>query len=125
MQVEVHNLNSYPYAEKFREIDIQIPAKSYIEMEYEEAVAFRGTINDVERDGDGNILPSSYKMIKIVMDGAGKAMMEEYRKRAVAFKCQACGYLAEDKQALHIHVKEEHAHQLEDPKVAKQMLKKK
>jgi hypothetical protein len=62
-------------------------------------------------------------MIKIVQDGSGKKMMEEVRKKAMAFKCTGCGYQAKDKQDLHIHTKEEHHQDLADPKVAKQMLK--
>lgn len=124
-KVEVHNLNSHPYSEQFRDYLIEIPANGYIEMEYEEAVMFKGTMNNVQRNGDGAILPESYKMIKIVQTGTGKKMMEEAKIRAVAFKCQACGYNASDKQDLHIHTKEEHLHELEDAKVAKQLLKKK
>lgn len=123
--VEVHNLNGFPYEEKFRDRLIKIPSKDFIEMEYEEAVVFRGTIAPVEKDADGNILPKSYKMIRIVTDKSGKKMVEEARKKAMAHKCQACGYQASDKQDLHIHVKEEHAHQLADKKVKEQLLKKK
>jgi uncharacterized C2H2 Zn-finger protein len=122
--VEVHNLNTHPYREHFRDGIISIPAKGFIEMEWEEAVMFKGTMNQVERDGDGNVLPTSYKMLKIVQDAKGKQEMEAMRAKETTFKCQACGFIAGDKQELHIHVKEEHAHQLTDPKVAKQLLKK-
>ena len=122
-KVEVHNLNEYPFKQQFRDEVVEIPANSYVTMEYEEAILFKGMINDVVRDGDGNILPQSYKKLKIVQDGSGKQMMEEARKKAEAFKCQACGFQANSKQELHIHTKEEHLSELQDPKVAKQLQK--
>lgn len=123
--VEVHNLNAYPYKEMFRGKEIQIKAEDFIKMENDDAVMFLGALPNVERDGDGNILPRSYKKLRIVRDGSGKRMVEERKKREVAFKCNACGYNGNSEQDLHIHTKEEHVHQLEDPKVAKQMLKEK
>lgn len=124
-KVEVHNLNSFPYEEQFRDNLIKIEANNYIEMEYEEAILFKGSMNSVKRNGDGAVLPESYKMLKIVQDGSGKQMVADAKKQAAEFKCQACGYNASGKQDLHIHTKEEHAHQLDDPKVAKELLKKK
>lgn len=122
-KVEVHNLNVYPYKEMFRDRMIEIPAKGFIEMEYGEAVIFKGTMNAVKTDGDGNVLPEYYKKIKIVQDPSEKMELAEQRAKRASFKCQACGFQAEDKQELHIHIKEEHVHQLKDPKVAKQLLK--
>ena len=122
--VEVHNLNVHPYKEDFRERQIVIPPKGFIEMEWEEAIMFKGTMNNVEKDADGNVLPTSYKMLKIVQSPEDKKEMEKIRAQAQTSKCQACGYQAVDKQDLHIHIKEEHAHMIEDPKVAKQLLKK-
>jgi len=121
--VEVHNLNVHPYIEFFKGRQISIPAKGFIEMEANEAVELKGTMSKIVRDGDGTPLPISYKMLKIVSDVTGKEEMAELNKLSVTFKCQACGFNAGDKQELHIHVKEEHAHQLHDPKVAKQLLK--
>ena len=121
--VEVHNLNVHPYKETFKGREVLIPAKGFVKMDYEQAIQFKGTMNAVERDGDGNVLPISYKMLRIVQDGASKKEIDELNKKATASKCQACGFVGADKQELHIHIKEEHAHMIHDAKVAKQLLK--
>jgi len=65
MKVKVWNDNTFDYHEKFQDEDIIIKAKSYIEMDDDKAVLFKGTMNKMEFDGSGVPLPQSYKRIRV------------------------------------------------------------
>ena len=63
--VKVWNNNVHPFTQDFKSQKISIPPQAYIEMDYEEAVEFKGKFSPIITDGDGNPLPESYKMIKV------------------------------------------------------------
>lgn len=63
--VNVWNDNTYPFSQEFKGNKITIPPKSSIEMDYEEAVEFRGLFSPVVKNTDGVPLPESYKMIRV------------------------------------------------------------
>ena len=63
--VKVWNDNKHPHTEEFKGTKITIPAGGSIEMEWEEAIEFKGAFTSIKRDGSGNALPESYKMIRV------------------------------------------------------------
>ena len=63
--VKVWNNNVHPFTQEFKSNKITIPPQAYIEMDYEEAVEFKGKFSPIITDGDGNPLPESFKMIKV------------------------------------------------------------
>lgn len=64
--VKVWNDNVHPHTEKFKGGLISIPAKSCIEMEYEEAVEFQGQFTGVARLAkNGAPDPAQFKMIRV------------------------------------------------------------
>lgn len=90
---KVWNDNHLPFKQTWKDQDIFIPAKSFIEMEYSEAHAFKSYSYPMEKDGMGQQLPSSYKMIRVEgspnNDGA-----------VVAYKSQVDGSIHLTKEAL-------------------------
>lgn len=111
MRVKVYNLNEYVYKEHFKGDDIVIEPGEFVEMESDDAVMFLGTMNRVKADADGNPLPESYKMLKIIQPKDKKAQeaIENEINNKLNTKCQACGYAAVNARDLEIHIKEEHA----------------
>lgn len=65
-RAEVWNDNVYPHTETFKEKAYVIPPKSFIEMDYEDAIEFKSQFTPIKTDGEKNILPESYKMIRVV-----------------------------------------------------------
>lgn len=63
--VKVWNDNVYEYKETFKGELKLIPAKGYIEMEYEDAIDFKGAYSPIITDGNGNHLPQGFKMIRV------------------------------------------------------------
>ena len=99
MLVKVHNDNVHPYKEKFRDRDINIPPKGFIEMEYDEAILFKGTFAPMVFDADGNDQPQGYKMIRVE-----EPSLKELPKVNPNL-CVACRYLAHDAKDLLEHAK--------------------
>lgn len=66
MIVKVWNDNSHPYSEDFRGKKINIPPKTFIEMEDDVAQLFKGSFgNGPRKDVHGQFDPRSFKMIRI------------------------------------------------------------
>src|SRR5689334_10808269 len=63
--VKVRNRNTYPFTQKFKGKEVTIQPNGTVQMEFEDAVEFRGAFSPIKRDKDGNPHPSSYKMIEI------------------------------------------------------------
>jgi hypothetical protein len=63
--VRVYNTNNHPFEQKFRDSIIKIPAGKFIEMDREEAVAFKSQWYPVTLDYNGNVDPKSYKRLTI------------------------------------------------------------
>lgn len=105
-QVKVWNDNTHPYSETFKGNEVKIPAKDFIEMEYYDAHEFKGTYKSIQRDGDNQPLPQSFKMIRIEEPSAEKidAKIEEN-------KCVACSYRGQNAKDLFDHTVTAHAAQ--------------
>ena len=111
-QVRVWNDNRYPYSETFKGQKIEIPPKGFIKMDYEEAIEFKGTYCPIHRDGDGQPLPTSYKMIRVETPSEAVVSDED-----LDLVCHADGSVAANKQELakklkqheHLAVKDEEA----------------
>lgn len=65
MLVKVWNDNVHPYSEKFRGLMIQLPPKSYIEMDEDEAESFKSTFTFPKLDGQDMPDPKFFKMIRV------------------------------------------------------------
>jgi hypothetical protein len=83
----VWNDNVYPHTEKFKEQEITIPPKSFIEMDYHEAKEFRSQFTAIKTDGERNPLPQSFKMIRVEKLGTDEAVN-------LPLVCHATGKLA-------------------------------
>lgn len=105
-KVEVWNDNTHVYAEKFNGDMITIPAKSYILMEYDQAVLFRSSFPSfgLKRLANGQQDPTTYKMIRIglAVDGHVPIVVSGHA-------CQACKYVAKNAADLDKHSAELHA----------------
>ena len=55
----------WPHKERFKEKLIEIPAGEAIEMDYEDAIEFKSQFTPILHDGEKNVLPSSYKKIRV------------------------------------------------------------
>jgi hypothetical protein len=110
-QVKVWNDNVHPYSEVFKGDKLHIPAKSFIKMDREEAIQFRGTYNSPVRDADGNDLPEGFKMIRIEPLSAEDLLAPEAQVKVDELVCLACAYKATNKTDLAEHTKT-HAGQL-------------
>lgn len=66
MIVKVFNDNVHPHKEEFKGTKLEIPAKGFIEMEYEEAVQFSGQCTGIAPIGeDGGPDARFFKMIRV------------------------------------------------------------
>ncbi len=64
--VKVHNDNVHAHKEDFKGTKLEIPAKGFIEMEYEEAIQFQGQCTGIAPEGsDGNPDARFFKMIRV------------------------------------------------------------
>lgn len=63
---QVWNDNVHPHTETFKEKVFSIPPRSFIEMDYDEAVEFKCQFTPIKTDGEKNPLPESFKMIRVV-----------------------------------------------------------
>lgn len=119
MMVKVWNDNTHTYREMFREKDIEIKPKTYIEMELNDAHLFLGTYAPMKFDGDGNPIPSGFKMLRI----------EEIRGTPApqvkldTLTCQACKHEADTEAEMQAHVKEAHADSILVDEVAEEAVK--
>lgn len=66
MKVKVENLDTREYVEIFRDEEIRIPAKGYIEMGRSEAIKFLSQATPLNVDGAGRCLKP--KMLRLVED---------------------------------------------------------
>lgn len=106
MQVKVWNDNDYEYTEVFKDQTIKIPAKGCIEMEYYDAHEFKGTYKAIQRDGDNQPLPQSFKKIRVDEPKGGVDVKVEENK------CVACAYRGASPKELFDHTLAAHAHQV-------------
>lgn len=107
-QVKVYNDNHLPYKEEFEDEMIVIKPNSFIIMDEEKAVMFKGRYRQIERDGGGVQKPESFKKIRIAYFQAGE------EKKVNELRCQACSFVANSKDELDAHINEDHLEQLLD-----------
>ena len=110
--VRVWNDNNYPYTEVFKEQTISIAPHKFIEMELMDATEFIGKFTSIQRDGDGQPIPQTYKMLRIekTVKTVKPANIEP------DLTCQACGYRGKTKKDLDNHIDENHMDIMVDEK---------
>jgi hypothetical protein len=102
----VWNDNVHPHTERFKEKDIVIPPKAFIEMDYDEAKEFRSQFTGIRTDGERNPLATSFKMIRVEKVTTDPA-------KAVDLICHATGKRAANEAEL-AAMNAEHIGQLEE-----------
>lgn len=100
-RARVWNDNSYPYQEVFKGEKIYIPAKSYIEMDEDEAHQFRGTYSPPKLNVDGVHLPEGFKIIRVERL-SGEAVVAP---KIDELQCLACKYKGSNPADLEEHLK--------------------
>lgn len=87
-KVTIFNDNTHPFTQEFKGETISIKPKESIEMEYYDGYEFFGSYSPIKLDGDGNHLPSSFKMLRIVPTGAPENQQVEHKCAAAGCKFQ-------------------------------------
>ena len=109
MKAKVWNDNIYPYTEKFKGDEIYIPAGKFVEMDYDEAIMFKGTFSPIVRDADNQPTQQSWKKIRVeAMGNPVDAVIKEDPN-----KCQACGKVLSNQAELAQHIFNEHPEMLD------------
>jgi len=106
-KVKVWNLNTHPYQETFKGDLIKIEAGGFVEMEYDEAIQFKGTFKPPVKDADGNDQPEGYKMIKVDPPG-GAAVVPVVTEHV----CTLCKEKFQTEKSLILHASSEHKDQI-------------
>lgn len=110
MLVRVHNDNVYPYTEKYRGNVISIPAKSYIEMDSNDASDFLGTNpGTAEVDANGIQKPQTYKMLRVE-----RIANQKTQASAKEFKCMVDGATFPTQELLDAYILEFHSEKMVD-----------
>jgi len=104
---KVWNDNEFPYDELFQGEKIHIPPHSFIEMDQDKAVIFKGTFKQPIMDS-GVQDPTSFKMIRLEKPAASLEAKEKELKQKV-YVCMACNKEYQSKSTLSRHIKESHA----------------
>lgn len=124
--VKVWNKNIHDHKEKFKGEVIFIPAGKYIEMDYDEAVHFRGQYTPIVRFKNGLQDPISYKMIEIDKNDEQRAIsfksgrMDEEKERI--FVCERCAKEFLTKNGLLKHIKKFHLEEMADKDARDELL---
>jgi hypothetical protein len=104
MRAKVWNDNIYPYSEKFKGDLIKIEPNSFIEMDYDEAIMFKGTFSSIVRDADGHPKQESWKKIRVEPIGNPVDAVIKTDPN----KCLACGKVLGSQAELAKHIFDEH-----------------
>ena len=113
-RAKLWNDNTVEFVDKWRDMDIRIPAGGFIEMDRGDAVLYRGEYRSPEYTADG-----AHKI-----QGFKKLRMEDIPNEVPGsdeetdWNCVACGFNARSKWELEGHVADLHVDQLLDPKEA-------
>lgn len=107
--MKVWNDNVHPYKETFKDEKIEIPAKSYILMEEDDAYQFKGTFSAPVLNVDGVHLPEGFKMIRLEKHDGDAA---DTAPKEAGHKCLACGYKGSSPEDVAEHAKANHAESL-------------
>lgn len=113
-EVRVWNDNTYTFTQKFRDAEIVIPAKKFVEMDWDDAQLFLGMYFSPVLDGMGQQDPKSYKMLRI----EGEPPHLRNKTQIDKIVCAACGdQFASDKDLIS-HVDRHHLEALADKDLA-------
>lgn len=104
-RAQVWNDNVHPHTERFKDREISIPAKSFIEMDYDDAIEFKCQFTPIKTDGEKNPLPEGFKMIRVVPMAAVQA--------PAPLVCHATGKVASSPEEL-AKMEAEHLGQLDE-----------
>lgn len=126
MLVKVYNENVYDFSQVFRDKAVFIPAKKFIEMEYDDALSFLGTYSPILKDKDGNHDPRGFKKLRIDETDAKKAKAEMFNiadeRAKEVFVCHACGKEFQSKKNLMAHIKRSHSELMVDEEAREDLL---
>lgn len=113
-QVKVWNDNDLDFKQVWKGDSYYIPAKSFIEMDFEEAYSFKCAPFPMKFDGMGQQLRESYKMLRV----EGKAT--DHVKGYATFQCQHDGQKFSSQEELNEHIKANYLDKIEDQDFAKE-----
>jgi hypothetical protein len=116
-KARLHNDNVYPYKNEVKGLKVEIPAKSFIEMDFWDAHAVKSSFCEVRRDADGQQLPETYSMLRV------EKLEEDKVVETGSETCNACGKTFTDQIQLVKHAMEEHPEQFHDKKAAAEGIK--
>ncbi len=104
MRAKVWNDNVHPHVEMFKEQRISIPARGFVEMDYEEAMEFKSQFTVPVTDGEKNPIEKHFKKIRVEAAGATSS--------AQPLICHATGKIASSPEEL-AKMNAEHADKLD------------
>lgn len=125
-KVQVWNDQNFTWKETFKGDPLEIPAGKFIEMNFYEAVEFRGQMIPLADDGNGRIHEKSLKKIRVV-----EHEWAEYQKQAdgdeepISYPCALCKETFETTKALVEHSVKRHAERIVTDSEAESALPKK
>lgn len=118
----VVNDNVHPFQQEYKGKMIKLSAKgngkNFVDMEYDDAIAFMGAFSPIRLDFDGQPTPESYKMLSMVPLNDGAEQEKEER-----FICQSCRHEAGSQEELDAHIEANHMQDLADKEEAEKAFK--
>ena len=112
--VRVYNDNIHEHREKFRGVEIVIPAGEFVEMDREDAVLFKSQFTPVIRNKGGRDDPKGFKMIRIEYAPTAENVKDVVAEHEASMTCTACGFRAGSTAGLKAHIRAKHADQMVD-----------
>lgn len=94
----VWNDHTLDYKEKFRDDEIIIPAKKYVEMDKSEAIIFMGQYTKIEKLDNGEVKNPKMLRLEIIKDDVAEKIV-----------CQMCKEEFQTKKELALHSELKHA----------------
>jgi hypothetical protein len=107
---KVWNDNSFPFTQKYQDQIINVPAKGYVEMPWDDAHQFLGLFFQPVYDGMGQQKPDSFKMLRV----EGQSPQAQAQTQV----CAACGDEFTSEDRLNAHIDRHHLDEMEDQKLA-------
>lgn len=125
MNVKIWNKNSITHREKYKGVWIEIPPGKAIEMDYHDAIDFKGQFFNPVFTKGGTQTIESMKYLVIDQDDMKRALDElnsaSEDKSNRVFVCMKCSKEFKSKKALSKHVKEMHSEDLVDDKTREEL----
>jgi hypothetical protein len=126
--VKVWNRNSHDHVDKFKGSEIKIPAGKFIEMDYDEAILFKGKFYQPEIMKNGMQDPRSFKWVELDPEDVARVknnrarMMSDDSETEKVFVCQACSKEFRTKNGLLKHIKDKHQTTMVDKEAKDELL---